>query len=89
MLPDDFEDLVNGSLGYRLVARFQTPRLMPWLPRPFLSYSTVNPPVQIFARADLAAGMPALEPWRTAPHYPRPRSSYEPMPDESRAEPAR
>jgi hypothetical protein len=65
------EQLANGSLDYRLVARFQEPRLLPWLDRPFLSYPTVNPPVHIFARADRAAGMPVLEPWHSAPHYPR------------------
>jgi hypothetical protein len=80
MRPEDFDALADGSLGYRLVAKFQTPRLMPWLPRPFLSYSSVNPPVHIFAREDRAAGMPRLEPWWTAPHYPTPRASYEPMP---------
>jgi hypothetical protein len=68
--PDVFEGLVDESLGYRLVARFQSPRLLPWLERPFLSYSSVNPPVQIFERLDRAAGMARLEPWRTAPYYP-------------------
>lgn len=67
---DIFERLVNESLGYRLVARFQTQRLLFWLDRPFLSYSSVNPPVQIFARVDRSAGMARLEPWRTAPYYP-------------------
>ena len=76
-VPDSvFAGLADGSLGYRLVAQFQSPRLMPWLPRPFLSYGTVNPPIQILVREDRAAGMPRLEPWTTAPHYPR----YEPRP---------
>jgi hypothetical protein len=66
-----FAQLVDESLGYRLVAKFQTPRLLPWLNRPFLSYPTVNPPVQIFARADRAAGLAKLEAWYDAPHYPR------------------
>ena len=73
-----FHALADGSLGYRLVGKFQSPRLMPWLPRPFLSYSTVNIPVQIFARADRAGNAPPLEPWLTAPHYPKPRKAYEP-----------
>lgn len=71
LTPDVFEQLVDESLGYRLVARFQTPRLMPWLDRPFLSYSSVNPPVQIFARMDRTAGLAKLDPWYEAPHYPR------------------
>jgi 4-amino-4-deoxy-L-arabinose transferase-like glycosyltransferase len=66
-----YEKLVDGSLGYRLVAQFQTPRLFPWLNRPFLSYATVNPPIQIFARADRAGEMQALQPWREAPYNPR------------------
>ena len=71
-VPDSvFARLADGSLGYRLVAQFQSPRLMPWLPRPFLSYSSVNPPVQILLREDRAAGMERLEPWSTAPYYPR------------------
>jgi hypothetical protein len=67
--PDLFSKLVDQSLGYTLVAKFETPRLMPWLNRPFLSYPTVNPPVQIFARSDRAAGLPKLEPWYAAQHY--------------------
>ncbi|MGH7818647.1 MAG: ArnT family glycosyltransferase [Candidatus Binatia bacterium] len=69
--PEVWEGLVDGSLGYRLAAQFQSPRLLPWLERPFLSYPTVNPPVQIFVRSDRLEGAPALEAWRTAPHYPR------------------
>lgn len=66
----DYTRLVDGSLGYRLVARFQTPRLFPWLYRPFLSYPTVNPPIHIYARSDRAHDAQTIEPWRTAPHYP-------------------
>jgi hypothetical protein len=66
-----FEKLVDESLGYRLVAQFQPPRLFPWLNPPFLSYPTVNPPVQILARLDRAAGMSKIAPWYEAPHYPR------------------
>jgi hypothetical protein len=53
------------------VAQFQTPRLIPWIDRPFLSYATVNPPIQLYARLDRAGDMPALTAWQTAPHYPR------------------
>jgi hypothetical protein len=67
---DDYDNLNDGSIGYVLVAQFQTSRLVPWIDRPFLSYAVVNPPVQIYARQDRAGSMPRLEPWRTAPHYP-------------------
>jgi hypothetical protein len=71
-LPADvYARLVDGSLGYRLAAQFQTPRLFPWLNRPFLSYPTVNPPIHIYARIDRAQGMARLKPWETAPHYPQ------------------
>jgi dolichyl-phosphate-mannose-protein mannosyltransferase len=63
--------LVDGSLGYQLVAQFQTPRLFPWLDRPFLSYPTVNPPIHIFARMDPAQAAKKLEPWDDPPYYPR------------------
>lgn len=68
---DVFAKLSDGSLGYRLVAQFQSPRLFPWLNRPFLSYATVNPPIHIFARTDRAQGAPKLEAWDTAPYNPR------------------
>lgn len=68
--PALFKQLVDESLGYRLAAKFQSPRLFPWLNRPFLSYSSVNPPVQIFLRIDRAAGIPKIEPWWEAPYYP-------------------
>ena len=69
--PEVFAGLNDETLGYRLVAQFQTPRLLPWLNRPFLSYPTVNPPILIFARSDRAAGMQKLEPWKEPPYYPR------------------
>jgi hypothetical protein len=71
-LPADvFARLSDGSLGYRLVAQFQTPRLFPWLNRPFLSYATVNPPIHIFAREDREQGAPKLQAWDTTPYNPR------------------
>lgn len=70
-LPADvYARFADGSLGYRLVAQFQTPRLLPWVNRPFLSYGTVNPAIQIFVREDRAGSLPRLEPWQTAPHNP-------------------
>jgi hypothetical protein len=70
-LPSEvYARMIDGTLGYRLVAQFQTPRLFPWLNRPFLTYPTVNIPIQIFAREDRAAGAPKIDPWQTAPHYP-------------------
>lgn len=77
---DEYLRLAREGSGYRLVAQFQSPRLLPWLPRPFLTYATVNPPVQIFVREDLALGLPALTPWKTAPHYPKPGRLNEPWP---------
>jgi len=63
-----FDQLVDGTLGYRLVEKFHAPRLMPWLERPFLSYASVNPPVQVFMRVDRAGRLAAVEPWYVAPY---------------------
>ena len=52
--PSVYDDLLQGQLGYRLVALFETPALLPWVQRPALDYPSVNPPVRIFARDDLA-----------------------------------
>ena len=71
--------LLDGSLGYRLVARFQTPRLLPGAYRPPLSYGCVNPPVQIFVRTDRAPDLPELEAWLEAPHNPPIRRINEPL----------
>jgi hypothetical protein len=49
--PGIYQDLLNGSLGYHLVADFQTPSLLPWAGRPSIDYPVVNPPVRIFVRA--------------------------------------
>lgn len=68
---DLYRRLAAGELGYQLVARFQTPRLMPWLPRPFISYPVVNIPIHIYLRDDRAAGFPHLTPWAQAPYYPK------------------
>lgn len=70
-VPDEvYDQLAAGGFEYKLVAQFQSPRLLPWLDRPFLSYPAVNIPVQVFARADHAAGAPVLTAWREAPHNP-------------------
>lgn len=42
-----YEDLIEGRLGYRLAASFETQDL-PWARRPALDYPSVNPPIQIF-----------------------------------------
>ena len=76
--PELWERLVDGRAGYRLVARFQSPRLLPWIDRPALSYPAVNPPIHLFVREDLAAGRPRLEPWAAPPHAPGPRPIHEP-----------
>jgi len=76
-----WRDLTNGALGYRLVAQFQTPRLLPFAYRPALSYAVANPPVQIFAREDRAQGLPALTAWQEAPHNPPVWRVNEPLRD--------
>jgi hypothetical protein len=90
MLPRELWDrLRSGEAGYQLVAQWQTPRLLPWVPRPNLSYPGVNPPIQVFARDDRTEGLPHLEAWLEAPHNPRawrihePPGQFEPVePDE-------
>jgi hypothetical protein len=47
--PPIYQDLLNGTLGYRLAADFQTPSLLPWVRRPSIDYPVVNPPIRIFA----------------------------------------
>lgn len=81
VLPEVYAQLVRGELGYRLVAQFQSPRLLPWLDRPFLSYPGVNIPVQIFAREDRAVEFPAVTPWASAPHYPQSYRVHEITPE--------
>jgi hypothetical protein len=49
-----YQRLLDGRLGYKLEAHFQTPRLMPWLRMPPLDYPSVNPPADVFIRSDLA-----------------------------------
>ncbi len=50
--PQIYDALEHGTLGYHLVAYFQTPRLIPWLPEPELDYPVVNPPIRIFERTN-------------------------------------
>jgi Dolichyl-phosphate-mannose-protein mannosyltransferase len=50
--PEIYTGLVHGTLGYRKVAEFHTPPLLPWVGRPPLDYPTVNPPIEIFIRAE-------------------------------------
>lgn len=45
-----FEGMVEGRFDYRLVAFFQTPRLIPVVPQIPLDYPAVNPPIRIFGR---------------------------------------
>lgn len=47
--PQLYDGLLAGTLGYELVAHFQTPALFPWLPQPLLDYPAVNPPIRLFA----------------------------------------
>ena len=49
--PEVYQALIDGSAGYRLAARFPTPRLFPsLLKRPPLDHPGISPPVQIFER---------------------------------------
>lgn len=48
--PEIYQQLLDGSLGYRLVRHFKTPPLLPWVRRPALDYPSVNPPIRVFAR---------------------------------------
>ncbi len=80
-LPESlYRELDEGVAGYRLVGQFQSPRLLPRLARPFLTYPSVNPPVQLFLRDDRAGSLPRLEAWTTAPHNPPVGRINEPAP---------
>lgn len=48
--PAVYRSLEAGTLGYRRVALFQTPALIPFLRRPELDYPVVNPPIRIYER---------------------------------------
>jgi hypothetical protein len=53
--PEVDQALKAGTAGYKQVAYFETPSLLPDLLRPpRLDYPTVSPPVRIFARNDIA-----------------------------------
>ena len=52
--PEVFRGLIDGRFGYKLAVFFETPRLLPWVRRPDLDYPSVNPPIHIFFRNDLA-----------------------------------
>jgi hypothetical protein len=54
--PEVLEALLDGSVGYRLIADFGEPVLMPaFLARPPLDSKQVAPRVRIFARTDIAS----------------------------------
>lgn len=53
--PELYEGLVAGRYGYHLVAKFQTPALLPGLPLPALDYPVINPPIRVFVRDERAA----------------------------------
>lgn len=54
--PEIFEKLEAGTIGYRRVALFQSPPLLPWLRRPPLDYPVVNPPIRIYERVETPPG---------------------------------
>lgn len=49
--PATFRALEDGSIGYKPVALFQSPRLLPFVNRPPLDYPVVNPAIRIYERA--------------------------------------
>ena len=52
--PEVDRALRDGTAGYRQVAHFETPSLLPpWLRPPRLDYPVVSPPVRIYARKDV------------------------------------
>jgi hypothetical protein len=53
--------LAEGSVGYRQVAAFHTPALLPEGLRPPLDHPSVSPPVTIFARKDVAQRLGPVE----------------------------
>ena len=54
--PQIYADLMAGTIGYRLVKRFQSPPLFGWAHRPKLDYPTVNPPILFFERQAAPSG---------------------------------
>lgn len=52
--PAIYRGLEDGSLGYKRVALFQTPALLPWARRPALDHPVVNPPIRIYERVGAA-----------------------------------
>ncbi|MGQ0538904.1 MAG: ArnT family glycosyltransferase [Gemmatimonadaceae bacterium] len=52
--PEIYRGLAAGSLGYRRVALFHTPALLPWSRRPALDHPVVNPPIRLYERVAAA-----------------------------------
>ena len=48
--PEIYARLEAGDIGFRRVAYFESPALLPWVRRPPLDYPTVNPPIRIYER---------------------------------------
>ncbi len=48
--PATFRALEGGTMGYRPVALFESPPLLPFITRPDLDYPVVNPPIRIYER---------------------------------------
>jgi 4-amino-4-deoxy-L-arabinose transferase-like glycosyltransferase len=47
--PALYRALEKGEAGFKRVARFETPPLVPWVRRPALDYPSVNPPIALYA----------------------------------------
>lgn len=54
--PAIYRALEAGTLGYRRVALFETPALLPFVRRPLLDHPVVNPPIRLYERVASAAG---------------------------------
>jgi hypothetical protein len=54
--PAIYRALEAGTLGYRRVALFESPALLPFVRRPLLDHPVVNPPIRLYERVASAAG---------------------------------
>ncbi len=70
--PQIFDKLMEGRLGYRMAALFQSPPQLSWIGYPELDYPTVNPPIHIFERKVKVSDQPKIIPDKTVLHLPNP-----------------
>jgi hypothetical protein len=58
--PGLYTGLLQGSLGWTLLATFETPSILPWVHRPALDYPMLNPPIRIFTPVPMSEPVPAV-----------------------------